>query len=356
MNVETMIQAANPVRTSDIEPGDAPGPRRALEQILREPALRRRPSGRTIGVTAIATAAAGAAAIVLIGTLPTPVTHLTQPPPGLATAFRHLSLLAASQPASAPPGPGQFQYTSSTAGGVGCSFTACGSLSFEEGSTSPSSGFSDGNFCFTYRGNREIWIGFNGSGRIREHSFDLGFPTAHDRKAWIKAGRPLPSPRSSDEKFGPHQLTDGPRNLLTLPTDPAKLAALIFARKIEGGPPGPAEDFVQIGDLLKETDAPPALRAALFQIAARIPGARLLAPGDGIPRDEVGVAYVDHLAATGQLRKTELIFSRTTTALAAERTILIDPATHKVTVPEWTSFIATGVVDSTTQTIPPSGS
>jgi hypothetical protein len=88
----------------------------------------------------------------------------------------------------------------------------------------------------------------------------------------------------------------------------------------------------------------------------RLPGIRLLAPGDGIRQDQVGVAYVDHLPASGQLRKMELIFSRTTTALVAERTVLIDPATHKVTVFSWTIYIASGVVDSTTQTVPPSGS
>lgn len=361
MNVETLIREANPVRASDIEPGDSPGPRRALEQILREPAKRRRPSARTIGLAAVAAAAAGAAAIVMIATLPGPATQLTQPPPGLAAAFRHLSLLAASQPASAPLGPGQFQYTSSTSGAEGCSFTAGGSISIAEGTATygtygSGSGPSGDNFCFTYRSSREIWIGFDGSGRLRERAFDLRFRTAHDREAWIKAGRPSLGLGSSDDKLGPLQLTDGPRNLLTLPTDPQKLAALIFARKIEGGPPGPAEDFVQVGDLLRETDAPPALRAALFQIAARIPGARLLAPGDGIPRGQVGVAYIDHLPKTGLLSKTELIFRRTTTALAAERTVLTDPATHKVTVPDWTTYIATGVVDSTTQTIPPSGS
>jgi hypothetical protein len=47
---------------------------------------------------------------------------------------------------------------------------------------------------------------------------------------------------------------------------------MLSAGKIEGGPPGPAENFTQIGDLLRETDASPALRSALYQVAETIPG------------------------------------------------------------------------------------
>src|SRR5262249_14306645 len=152
MNIETLIREVNPVAASDIEPGDSPAARRALDQILRGPARRRRPSVRAIGLTTIA--AGGAAAIRLVSTLPgARASPLARPPPGLATAFRHLSLLAAGRPASAPPGPGQFQYTSSTSGVEGCGFTTGGSVSIEEGSTSPGSGSSGSgssgdNFCF----------------------------------------------------------------------------------------------------------------------------------------------------------------------------------------------------------------
>jgi hypothetical protein len=343
MNIETMIRAANPVRASDIEPADAPGPRRALEHILREPAPRRRPSARTIGVTAIAAAAAGAAAIVVIATLPgSPAPLLTHPPAGIAAAFRHLSLVADSQPTPPAPGPGQFLYNRSAGLVENCGYDA--GPRFKQG------------YCVSYRHARQSWIGLDGSGRIKERFWDPRFPASRDRRIWVEASRPSLQEGPSDDKFGPHQLGLGPRNLLTLPTDPDKLAALLIARKIEGGPPGAAEDFVQVGDLLRETDAPPALRAALFQIAARIPGVTLLMPGDGVRHDQVGVAYADEDPNTGQTRKMELIFSRTTTALAAERTVLIDPATHKVTVQDSTIYIASGVVDSTTQTLPPSGS
>lgn len=339
MNVETLIRAANPVAASDIEPGDSPGPRQMLEQIMSESAPRRRPSARTTALITMAVAAAGAAAIVV--TVALPGAPAIRPRPGVAAAFRHLSLLADGQSAPAAPGPGQFQYTKSTALVVNCGYEA--------------DGRSHG-YCVSYRDNREIWIGSDGSGRIKERFWDPKFPTPHDRKVWIEAGRLSLRVTPSDDKFGPHQLVLGPRNLLTLPTDPAKLAALITERKIEGGPPGPAEDFVQVGDLLRESDAPPALRAALFQVAAGIPGVRLLVRGDGVGHDQIGVAYVDRMPDTGQIRKTELIFSRKTAALDIERTVLVDPATGKTTVPDWTVYLASGVVDSTTQTVPPSGS
>jgi hypothetical protein len=89
-------------------------------------------------------------------------------------------------------------------------------------------------------------------------------------------------------------------SLVKLPTNPAKLAELISSRKIEGGPGGPAEDFVKVGDLLRETDAPPALRSALFQVAAHIPGVKALGTvSDHAGRSGVGVVCISYSARAG---------------------------------------------------------
>jgi len=51
-----------------------------------------------------------------------------------------------------------------------------------------------------------------------------------------------------------------------------------------GGPPGDWETFAIIGDLLRETHAPPALRAALYEVAANLSGVEYI----GEVKDAVG--------------------------------------------------------------------
>jgi hypothetical protein len=85
-------------------------------------------------------------------------------------------------------------------------------------------------------------------------------------------------------------------------------------RQIDGGPRTPAEDFVHIGDFLRETDAPPAIRAAIYRAAALIPGIRLL----GWVRNYngklgLGIAY----SHNGQTSK--LIFNHKTGELLGEQ-------------------------------------
>jgi hypothetical protein len=85
-------------------------------------------------------------------------------------------------------------------------------------------------------------------------------------------------------------------------------------RQIDGGPRTPAEDFVHIGDFLRETDAPPAIRAAIYRAAALIPGIRLL----GWVRNYsgqfgLGIAY-SHNGLT-----SKLIFNHRTGELLGEQ-------------------------------------
>jgi hypothetical protein len=210
---------------------------------------------------------------------------------------------------------------------------------------------------------------------------------------------PLVGP-PSDERFGPGGLSTGPVDLSKLPTDPAKLAALISSRKVEGGPPGPAEDFVQVGDLLRETSASPELRAALFKVAAGIPGVKLLGTvTDSDGRSGTAIAFPH--AARGDEEKTigggsvpasgasatpspapsdststspspsapaipapgagshgtvlnELIFDPDTGGLLAEQTVLVRPdGSTKLLL--WSDYLLSGVVDSVSD-IPPARS
>jgi hypothetical protein len=264
-------------------------------------------------------------------------------PPTIAAALDALSVVAASQPAPRPPGQGQFEYTDEK------------SLNWSDTFVSPKV-----HFSVSYMERRQAWIAFNGAGRLVESYADPDLGSPGDVAGWIAAGRPSLRLGPSDQRFKPHGLYVNPM-LRRLPTDPAKLAKLLFARKIEGGPPGPAEDFVQIGDLLRETYVPPAVRAAIFKVAERIPGSKLLGTvTDQAGRSGIGIARWQRFAAKGQVPgqadESVLIFNPVTSALMAEETFVTYATTHKTVLTAWTVYLKSGVVDSVTSTTPVTGS
>jgi hypothetical protein len=198
---------------------------------------------------------------------------------------------------------------------------------------------------------RQFWLGADGSGRILETVGTPTFVTPADQAAWVAHGSPAISTAPSDTTFGPHALSDGPGDLSTLPTDPAQLGALLSARKIEGGPPGPAEDFVQIGDLLRETDASPALRSSLYQVAEKIAGVTLLGTvTDHDGRSGIGIGRVN---ADGE--EFVYIFDPHTSALLGEEDIATRPdagyqGATAGTVLDWAVYLSSGIVDSLSDT------
>jgi hypothetical protein len=207
----------------------------------------------------------------------------------------------------------------------------------------------DGPHPYTvqYPESRQIWIAPNGSGRIAETLGQAVFLSPKDKADWVAAGSPDLTEAPSDESFGPGGLSDGPTDLTKLPTDPKVLRTMISSRRIEGGPPGPAEDFTQIGDLLRETDAPPALRAALLQVAAGLPGIEELGTvTDHEGRHGVGVAYVSGGA------RHELIFDPKDSSLMGEEDVVVDasPQAEPVgTVVGWAVYLRSGVVGSVSE-------
>ncbi len=289
----------------------------------REARRRRR---RAVTLLAVAAAVVALALTVTVtGILPG---SSTRPPAAGATELGKLALAASAQPSPTTPGPGQYQYTKSI--------------------EAYTSSVLDGPHPYTdvLPDTRQIWIGADGSGRILETFGTASFLSAADRAAWVAAGSPDLAQAPWDTTYGPGQLSDGPTDLTKLPTDPTALAALISSRKIEGGPPGPAEDFTQVGDLLRETDAPPALRAALFTVAESIPGVEQLgAVTDHLGGRGVGVAFL-----SGGVRH-ELIFDSADGRLLAEQDVVVDAAAaHEPagTVADWAVYVASGVVDSVT--------
>jgi hypothetical protein len=251
-----------------------------------------------------------------------------------AAVLLRVAKVAATRHAVVPPEPGQYVYTKTEA--------------VWESDWADVGPNHDQYFSVLMPVVREAWIGPDGSGRLREETGEPTFLTDHDRSVWIAAGRPaLGGNETRDESHGAGGLSY--LDLSTLPTDPAALRRMIEERTVEGGPPGNAETFTIVGDLLRETYAPPELRAALFEIASELPGVELIGTvEDPMGREGIAVAY----PSDGILH--ELIFDPTTSALLAERTVVADPGEANLQVPAgtvvgWAAYLASGIVDSTQQ-------
>jgi hypothetical protein len=107
---------------------------------------------------------------------------------------------------------------------------------------------------------REVWIGHREAGVLEDsgagnHPISLpvaSFPVGASGISWDQ--------------------------LYALPIDPTALENVLRADSRGAGPDPDSELFTIVGDLLRESPAPPALRAALYEVAARIPGITLIGP------------------------------------------------------------------------------
>lgn len=199
---------------------------------------------------------------------------------------------------------------------------------------------------------REAWISLDGSrqGRIRQVWGKPRFVSADQRAGWVAAGSP-PLPRAGQVEnmkvSGGGGIIDGS----DLPTDPATLRELIEAREIPGveGPAGEAETFVLIGDMLRSGYLPPAIRAALYELTAELPGVALLGEvKDPVGRPGIGVAFTDRKRGT----RHELILDPETSALLGEQESLTgSKASYGFDAPPGTvigyvAYLESRVVDS----------
>lgn len=223
------------------------------------------------------------------------------PSPAAAAVFRRLANLIATQ--SLTPHRGQYLYIDSRSEYPTLSGSSnCETLAVDH---------------------RQIWIGANGSGLLRETFGRAHFASAAARAACMKfpaAGRPRLGGGSSDTWFAANCLTLGPTSdWRGLSTNPRVL--LRQMRRIDGGPRTPSEDFVHIGDFLRETDAPPHIRAAIYRAAALIPGVRLLGwVRDHDGRRGLGVTYSPERKQFPRLSSnSELIFNSRTGELMGEQ-------------------------------------
>lgn len=188
---------------------------------------------------------------------------------------------------------------------------------------------------------REIWLAHHGHGVLHDsgvgdHSLGDG---TKDVLEHVDVAGAIPGNPKSGRTFvrhlvGPDQDTFGAGGvgltwdqLYALPTDPAKLAAVLRKGNEGAGPNPNSELFTSVGDLLHETPAPPALRKALYNVAATIPGVKLVGQvtdsagrtGTGVERDgetliidtKTGALLADSSTPTAWCPMTSCAFSST---------------------------------------------
>jgi len=154
-------------------------------------------------------------------------------------------------------------------------------------------------------------VGPDGSGSRVTTIDKVSFATDQDEAAWIAAGKPdkLQAGDTRTERFTQEDLTYG-YDLSTLPTDPDPLESAL--RQVAGRQRDDQQVMDLAANLLTDANPPPALRAALFQVLANVPGIKLL----GQVTDPIGRTGTGLLIPAGPANK-ELIFDESTSAVLA---------------------------------------
>jgi hypothetical protein len=225
------------------------------------------------------------------------------------------AVTAARQPAPPVPGPGQFLYLRDVEAKGG---TGCGTNIGQE------------------------WMAPDGAGRQTGTYPSRKCAGSDFTQSWPKGQAPGDNP------------IDWPLNLLgwqSLPGSPAAIEQVLI-RRYEGGRASAEETFTYATAFLQE-DAPPALRAALFRVIERLPGVQNLGSAtDQLGRRGQGVGLVQD----GMLQ--ELIFNPATSVALDVQFVAVGPRQDgnnyqpAGTSMGYTLYVASGVVDSDTATLP----
>jgi hypothetical protein len=133
------------------------------------------------------------------------------------------------------------------------------------------------------------------------------------------------------------------RLLQSLPTDPRTLLNLIYKETAGAGQSPDQEAFTTIGDLLRESIAPPEVSAALFRAAALIPGVTVVPNAvDAVGRPGIAVSF------TSNGEQSEWIFNKQTSQMLGELDFVNGTLTDK------SAIITRTFVDHPGQ-VPPAG-
>jgi hypothetical protein len=153
----------------------------------------------------------------------------------------------------------------------------------------------------------EFWFGPD-SGRVVQTSGRPEFLSERDRRNWIVAGRPeLREPVYSGAHPTPERLE--------LPAEPDRLYERLERQARGYSECVHPQMFTLVGDALRDGGATPAQRAALYEVAARIPGVELVGQVTD-PAGRPGMAVAMRHEVDGILQT--LVFDPETSALLAE--------------------------------------
>ena len=242
------------------------------------------------------------------------------PQSALAAQMNQLAKVAAGQAWTGIPGPGQYIYTQS------------------QGLTESSAMGNEQECTVSQVEHRQIWIATDGSGALDDVRDQSKFTSAADQAICAKSfniTNPASQNSSWNNRFPAGGLSLPTNDWKSLSTDPGTLLKQVHAR--DGGPNTPGEWFENISDFMRESDVPPALRAALYQATALITGVKLLGQQtDPTGQTGLGVAYYFDGEPTH-----ELIFDQQNGRMLAEE--YFDRAG---TLTDWTAYTAQKIVNS----------
>jgi hypothetical protein len=297
---------------------------------------RRQRARRRLGFARLGVAGALAAVAVGIVVAVSLRGGAANPPPAAAVVLARAARVAEASGGPRQLRPGEYWYVKSVWTTPGVTFA---------GARGRSLGLVS-NALSTYE--RQAWIGLDRPGRV--HSRVFGPPTflsAAARQKWIQAGRPRERLGGVNFSLPSNAFIRPYAQLLALPTNVDALWKLLY-REAGTGAPGwkRHEMFTEIGDLLREDPIPAKVRAALYLVAARIPGIQLLGlTHDGIGRPALAVALNDTLYG----ERSELLFDPKTSALLGERSVVVKPPpkyhVKPGTVSEGATYITAGIVE-----------
>jgi hypothetical protein len=167
----------------------------------------------------------------------------------------------------------------------------------------------------------EEWVRPNGSGEIRHVLAAPIWPSSADERAWKEAGAPVPTGERTD------RFDRGLRDGVRYSDRPAELSAQLRALpEIHQDPrDATAQLFVKIHEILREPAATPALRAALYRVAATLPGLTAFgAVTDQLGRPGIAVGIDSDYA--GGMGRYQLIFDEDTGKLLEYQELLLERA------------------------------